>query len=77
VAPERQATSSKASARIAKGSKLAPHHGVRNREGIPPQEVDVLENKRGKPRDIRRLDGIAFVRKLIQGSVDVKGVPQN
>ena len=44
--------------RIAKGSKLAPHHGVRNREGIASQEVDVLENERGKPRDVLRLDGI-------------------
>jgi hypothetical protein len=63
--------------RIAKGSKLAPHHGVRNREGIAPQQIDVLENERGKPRQVFGLDGIAFACKLIQSSVDVKGIPQN
>jgi hypothetical protein len=30
--------------RIAKGSKLTPHDGIWNREGIAPEEIDVLEN---------------------------------
>jgi len=37
----------------------------------------VLEDERGKPCDIVRLDIIVFTGKLIQSSIDVEGVPQN
>ncbi len=32
--------------RVAKGSKLSPHYGIRNREGIASKQIDMLENQR-------------------------------
>jgi hypothetical protein len=51
--------------RLAKGSKLAPHDRIWNRESISSQEIDVFEDQWREPRNVLSVDGVTFTGELV------------